>query len=133
MTPGEGLALVHQAAWRLLEEAPVPVYPWLVAQADELPCFVVGAPDLAPETDRPSVGVVTLDVFALGRTSSRDQGAADELRAMGALLADRFWSPPTYEGLMVRLDQLAHGTVDVAGQTVPAYTANLSARMAFCP
>lgn len=133
MNAAEALEAVHRAAVDLLDDAPVPVYRWLPGDANDTPCFVAALPDLAPDNETAAVGAFTVEVFALGRTV-RDPDAQEELLALGGLLARRFWSPPrTADGIVVRLDSLEHGTAEIAGVTVPVYTAALSARVMFCP
>jgi hypothetical protein len=126
------LDTLHATLARQLEGSPVPVYRWLPASADDTPCLVVGRPSLEPDADTPAVATIEVGVFALGRRTLGDDEQA-ELLALGDLLFARYWRPPAVEGMTLRLDGLEAGTVEVAGQTLPAYTATLSARFLPCP
>lgn len=126
------LDTLHAAIARTLDDAPVPVYRWLPATAGETPCLVVGRPSLEPNPDRPAVAVIELGVYALGRRNPGDDEQA-ELIALGDLLLARYWRPPQLEGFSVSLTGLEAGTVEVGGQTVPAYTATLTASFVPCP
>jgi hypothetical protein len=126
------LDTLHAAVARQLEDSPVPVYRWLPESADDTPCLVVGRPSLEPDPDRPAVAVIELGVYALGRrTLGADEQA--ELIALGDLLLVRYWPAPRLEGFSLGLTGLEAGTVEVAGQTVPAYTATLTAKFVPCP
>lgn len=126
------LDTLHAAIARGLADAPVPVYRWLPESADDTPCLVVGRPSLEPDPDRAAVAVVELGVYALGRrTLGVDEQA--ELIALGDLLFARYWQPPRLEGFSLGLTGIEAGTVEVAGLTLPAYTATLTAKFVPCP
>lgn len=126
------LDTLHAALARSLDGSPVPVYRWLPGSADDTPCLVVGRPSLELDSDRAAVAVVEVGIFALGRRTLGDDEQA-ELLALGDLLVARYWRPPHLEGFTLRLEGVEAGTVEVAGQTLPAYTATLSARFVPCP
>jgi hypothetical protein len=126
------LDTLHAAIARGLDDAPVPVYRWLPDTAGDTPCLVVGRPSLEPNPDRPAVAVIEVGVYALGRRSAGPDEQA-ELLALGDLLLARYWQPPRLEGFSVNLSGVEAGTVEVAGQTLPAYTATLHASFVPCP
>jgi hypothetical protein len=125
------VGLVRRVLWEMLRDAPVPALRYLPGSADFVPCLAVGRPTLAVDTETSALAALTVPVFALGSVVGDDQ-AQEELDALGDLLLARFWSPPPVEGLRVHLTDLDPGTVDVAGVTVPVYTAAVSVRLAFC-
>lgn len=128
----QAVAPVRRLVWELLRGAPVPVSRYLPGSVDDLPSIVVGRPDGTLDPDTNALLALTVPVFALGRVE-RDDDAQAELDALGDLLLGRFWAPPPTEGVHLRLDDLTASTVEVAGITIPAYTAAVSARLAFCP
>lgn len=130
MTPS-AVGMVRRVLWEMLRDAPVPALRYLPASADFLPCLAVGRPALAVDTDTSALAVLSIPVYALGTTAADDH-AQEELDALGDLLLARYWSPPPAEGLRVHLTDLDPGTVDVAGVTVPVYSASVSVRLAFC-
>lgn len=123
---------VRRLLAEMLEGAPVPVLRYLPGSADDLPSVVVGRPDGATDAERSALLALTVPVYALGHRAG-DEEAQEELDALGDLLLGRFWAPPPVEGHHVRLDTLEASTVDVGGLIVPAYTATVSVRLAFCP
>lgn len=123
---------IRRLLWEMLRDAPVAARRYLPGSVDDLPLLVVGRPDGSTDSDSSALLALTVPVFALGRRESDDE-AQEELDALGDLLLARFWAPPPAEGVHVRLDALVAGTVEVAGLTIPAYTATVSCRLSFCP
>jgi hypothetical protein len=130
MTP-QAVGLVRRVLAEMLRDAPVPVFRYLPASADFVPCLAVGRPALTVDADTSALAALTVPVYALGTTVGDDE-AQEELDALGDLLVARYWSPPPVEGLRAHLTDLDPATVDVAGVTVPVYSASVSVRLAFC-
>lgn len=130
MTPS-AVGLVRRVLWEMLRDAPVPALRFLPASVDFVPCLAVGRPTVTVDGDTSALAAVSVPVYALGTTAGDDQ-AQEELDALGDLLLARYWSPPPAEGLRVHLTDLDPGTVDVAGVTVPVYSATVSVRLPFC-
>ena len=128
----QAVAPVRRLVWEMLRDAPVPVFRYLPGSVDDLPSIVVGRPDGTVDSDVSALLALTVPVHALGRVD-RDDDAQAELDALGDLLLGRFWAPPPMEGVHLRLDDLPASTIEVAGVTLPAYTAAVSARLSFCP
>jgi hypothetical protein len=110
--------------------ASVPVYRWIPARTDELPCYVIGRPD---GDERPSTQIAELPipVYALGRTL-RDDDAQAELDTLADTLIGVLWRPPQTEGLTMRLARWRANLVNVAELEVPAYTCTVIATVAYC-
>lgn len=126
-----GIAQTRAHVFDLVHAATeLPVYRWLPGSADELPCFVVGRPDLDEGSSR-AMQDVTVPVYALGRTL-RDEQAQSELDDMADLLVNLLWKPPQEPGSSLRLTRLRATVVTVAGVEVPAYTATALAAAQPC-
>lgn len=130
MTPS-AVGLVRRVLWEMLRDAPVPALRYLPPSADYVPCFAVGRPRLTVDPDTSALASLSIPVYALGSTVGDDQ-AQEELDELGDLLLGRYWSPPPTEGLRAHLTDLDPETVDVAGVTIPVYTATVAVRLAFC-
>ena len=115
----------------LLKDAPHPVHLYLPGNADDLPAFVVGRPNIA-EGDQAALIGTTVPVFALGRRLG-DDDSQRQLDLMGDLLLARFWTPPRTEGVGIRLQSITAGVIEVAGVDIPAYTASLLCTSTYCP
>lgn len=130
MTPS-AVGIVRRVLFEMLHGSPVPVFRYLPAAANDVPCLAVGRPTLTVDTETSALAALSVPVFAIGTTAADDL-AQEELDALGDLLLARFWSPPPVEGLRVHLTDLDPGTVDVAGTTFPVYSATVAVRLSFC-
>lgn len=109
----------------------LPVYLWLPGNAEELPCYVVGRPDMDEDTPR-SVQKVSIPVYALGRTL-RDDDAQAELDRMADNLVNLYWKPPLQPGVSLRMTRIRATVLTIAAIEVPAYTATLIGAVQPCP
>jgi hypothetical protein len=109
----------------------LPVLRWLPEAANELPCFVVGRPDLDEDPTARAMQQVTVPVYALGRTL-RDDTAQDELDANADTLERLLWKPPQEPGRSGRLTRLRATVVPVGNVEIPAYTATVIVTTAPC-
>lgn len=108
-----------------------PVWQWLPGDAEELPCYVVGRPDVG-EGELPALASVTVPVYALGRTL-RDDEAQAELDAAADALLTAFWNPKSPEPSMsIRLNTLVASVIPIAATEYPAYSASVVVTVAFC-
>jgi hypothetical protein len=98
----------------------IPVRLWLPGEATELPCYVVGRPDLDEGTPR-SIAQVSVPVYALGRTL-RDDDAQAELDDMADLLIATLWRPVQDAAQTYRLTRGRATVLSIAAVEVPAYT-----------
>lgn len=119
--------LVHQT---IAANATVPVYRWLPARTDQLPCYVVGRPD---GDERPSTQIAELPipVYALGRTM-RDDDAQAELDSLTDALISWLWRPTQTDGVSVRLTRWRAVVIQIAELEVPAYNLTVVASTAYC-
>lgn len=108
----------------------LPVLRWLPGSADELPCYVVGRPDLT-EGDQRAMQAITVPVYALGRTL-RDDVAQAELDTMADTLVGLLWKPPQHPSMTLRLTRLRAITLTVAAVEIPAYTASVDITVVAC-
>lgn len=126
----EPITMARQVVFHLLDDGPLPTYLYLPGNLEELPCYVVGRPEVAEGVAR-SIAQVSVPVFTCGRTV-RDDDAQAELDRYADLVVTRFWFPTTREGIAVRLSRTDPTTVIVAGTEVPAYTATVVCETALC-
>ena len=126
-----GIAATRAHVFDLVHAAvELPVYRWLPGSADELPCFVVGRPDLDEGAAR-ALQQITLPVYALGRTL-RDDDAQSELDDMADQLERLLWKPPQEPGQSLRMTRMRATVVTVATVEIPAYTCTVVAATAPC-
>jgi hypothetical protein len=109
----------------------LPVLQWLPGSADELPCFVIGRPDLDEASSSRALLSVSVPVYALGRTL-RDDEAQRELDAMIDTLTALLWKPPQRPGESLRMTRARATVVTVAANEIPAYTATVIAAAQPC-
>lgn len=108
-----------------------PVWQWLPGDAEELPCYVVGRPDLG-EGDQKALAEVRVPVYALGRTLRDDEAQAELDRAADALLT-ALWTPKSSDPSMsIRLTSLVASVIPIAALEYPAYSASVVVTVAFC-
>jgi hypothetical protein len=108
-----------------------PVLRWLPEAPHELPCYVVGRPDLEEDPSRRATQLIEVPVYALGRTL-RDDDAQTELDAMADELTNLLWKPPQEPGRTMRLTRLRATVTTVANVEIPAYTATVATATAPC-
>lgn len=123
------LAGTREHVYALVDGATeLPVYRWLPDSANDLPCFVIGRPDL-DEGERRAMQQITIPVYVLGRTL-RDNDAQHELDEQADVLAKLLWRPPQEAGQSLRLTRLRATVVPVANVEIPAYTGTVVAATA---
>lgn len=110
--------VVTQAA--LADGDAAPVRLWLPGNADQLPSYVVGRPDLDEGTPR-SLQSISVPVYALGRTL-RDDAAQAQLDGMADVIIDALWRPLQDAGQSYRLTRGRATVLTIAAVEVPAYT-----------
>lgn len=108
-----------------------PVLRWLPESPNELPCYVVGRPNLREEPTRRATQLVDVPVYALGRTL-RDDDAQSELDAMADELEALLWKPPQEPGRTSRLTELRATVATVANVEIPAYSGTVATATAPC-
>lgn len=109
----------------------LPVLRWLPEQANELPCFVVGRPDLDEDPTRRGIQQIAIPVYALGRTL-RDDDAQTELDGLADVLEALLWKPPQEPTRTGRLTKIRATVVSVGNVEIPAYTATVLVATAPC-
>jgi hypothetical protein len=125
------LASTRRHVWDLVNASTeLPVFLWLPGTTDDLPCFVIGRPDLDEGTPR-AMQTLTIPVYVLGRTL-RDDDAQAQLDSLADALTDLLWKPPQEPGQSLRLTRLRATVVPVAGVEIPAYTGTVVASTAPC-
>ena len=126
-----GIAATRALVFDLVNAATeLPVFRWLPGSADELPCFVVGRPDL-DEGSNHALQTLTVPVYACGRTL-RDEVAQSELDDMADTLTQLLWKPPQQPGQSLRMTRQRATVVTVANVEIPAYTCTVVASAAPC-
>ena len=127
------IATTRQVVYGLIDDATsVPVYQWLPQEASEVPCFVVGRPDL-DEGDMRALVQVEVPVYVIGRTAaSRDEDTQRELDQLADALVNLLWKPPKTEAMTLRLTRMRATVVPIAATEYPAYTGYVVASTTFC-
>jgi hypothetical protein len=126
------LAATRQRLFDLVSASTdLPVYRWLPGTTDDLPCYVIGRPDLDEQPQARAVQQLTIPVYALGRTM-RDDDAQAQLDDLADDLTNLLWKPPQEPGQSMRLTRLRATVVPVAGVDIPAYTGTVVAATAPC-
>jgi len=126
------LAATRQRVFDLVNgSTELPVFRWLPGTTDDLPCFVIGRPDLDEQPNVRAMQQLTIPVYVLGRTL-RDDDAQAQLDSLADELTDLLWKPPQEPGQSMRLTRLRATVVPVAGVDIPAYTATVIAATAPC-
>jgi hypothetical protein len=127
------IATTRQVVFGLIDEATViPTYQWLPQEASEVPCFVVGRPDV-DEGDLRQIAEISVPVYVIGRTSSsRDDDSQRELDQNADLLVNLMWKPPKTEAMTLRLTRMRAVVVPIAATEFPAYQGTVVASTTFC-
>jgi len=109
-----------------------PIFQYLPQSADDLPCVVVGRPDV-DEGETRALLAITVPLYVLGRTSTaRHDAAQAELDAVADQVLNLFWKPQQPSGYSLRLSRIRATVVPVAALEIPAYTAQISASTTYC-
>ncbi len=131
------LDVVRELVWRAVTDeppvyagVPVAVFRWLPLSPEELPCFVVGRPTMH-EAATPALWTASCPVFAVGRTE-RDDDAQIELDALASWLHARLWRPWSAERVSLKLTDVEPALIEVAGTSLPAYTATVTVDGSYC-
>jgi len=110
----------------------LPTYLYQPGSVEELPCYVVGRPQV-DEGDPRALVTVTVPVHVLGRTSTtRDAEAQLELDAAADAALEALWAPSTSSSVSARLVELTPVVLTIANLEVPGYTALVVCSMTFC-
>jgi len=109
----------------------LPVLRWLPEAANELPCFVVGRPDLDEDPTHRGLQAITVPVYVLGRTL-RDDAAQSELDDLADELERLLWKPPQEPDRSGRMTRMRATVANVGNVEVPAYTATVIVTTAPC-
>ena len=127
------IATTRQVVFGLIDEATsIPVYQWLPQEANEVPCFVVGRPDV-DEGDMRAIASISVPVYVIGRTAaSRDDDTQRELDQLADVLVNLLWKPPKTEAMTLRLTRMRAVVVPIAATEYPAYTGTVVASTTFC-
>jgi hypothetical protein len=107
-----------------------PVYRWLPGNAEELPCYVVGRPNVAEGAQRFMCEVV-IPVYALGRTL-RDDDAQSELDLAADSLLNLLWTIKSESGVNLRSTRLEASVLTIGSTDVPAYSLSVEGATTFC-
>lgn len=109
-----------------------PIFQFLPQSADDLPCIVVGRPDV-DEGDERALLAISVPLYVLGRTSTaRDDSAQAELDGVADQVLNAFWKPQQPTGFSLRLSRIRATVVPVAANEIPAYTALIALSTVYC-
>lgn len=126
------ISTIRQLVYGLVAQGPVPTYRWLPQEANEVPCYVVGRPEVTEGAQRAIVSV-SVPVYVIGRTAAgRDDDTQSELDALADALLNLLWKPPQTESSSLRLTRMLPTVVPIAATDFPAYTATCVASTTFC-
>lgn len=111
---------------------PLPTYLYLPGSTEELPCYVVGRPEVS-EGDTRAIVATSVPVHVLGRTAtSRDADAQRELDAAADAVIVALWNPSSDPSISMRLTEARPVVISIAGLDVPAYTVLVAVEATFC-
>jgi len=126
------IATTRQLVYGLVDGLSIPTYRWLPQEANEVPCYVIGRPEVNEGQQR-AIASVTVPVYVIGRTSTaRDDDTQKELDDLADALITLLWTPPQTEGTSLRLTRMQATVVPIAATEYPAYTATVVASTTFC-
>ena len=114
------IATTRQVVFGLIDDATaVPTYQWLPQEANEVPCFVVGRPDV-DEGDQRAIASIEVPVYVIGRTAaSRDDDTQRELDQLADALVNLLWKPPKTEAMTLRLTTMRAMVITIAATEYP--------------
>ena len=127
------IATTRQLLFGLVDEATeIPVYQWLPQEANEVPCYVIGRPDI-DEGDMRALVQIEVPIYVIGRSAaSRDDDTQRELDQLADALVNLLWKPPKTEAMTLRLTRMRAVVVPIATTEFPAYQGTVVATTTFC-
>lgn len=98
----------------------------------ELPCVVIGLPELTPESD--VVFAATCDVYVIGSRSG-GSGCEDELVTLTDVVLDAFGGSRGVKSStvgVIAVDTVRPTRLEIGGQQFPAYSLGVAASLTTC-